>query len=77
MLELKMPTRHFQLKHFLKSKKFSDGRFLKKYYIITILIFLERFDKYLEKSKNEFTIVFSNLARPMVGRYFRYTIWVF
>ena len=33
------PTRHFQFKHFPKSNITSESRFLKKYYIITILKF--------------------------------------
>ena len=42
---------------------------------ISILIFLERYGECLEKSKNGFPIVFSNLARPIGGGNFRYTIW--
>ena len=42
----------------------AESIFLTKYYIITILKQnLECFDLYLTKSKNGFTIVFSNLAR--------------
>ena len=68
-------TRHFLFKHFPKSKIISESRYLKNYYVITIQNFF--LDQYFKKSKNEFPIVFSNLARPMVGFFFIDTIWVF
>ena len=49
----------------------SKSIFLKKYYIITFLNFFLCFEQCIKKSKNEFPIVFSNLARPMAAGYFR------
>ena len=61
---MKVKVHVLRLGHFPKSKIESENIFLIKYYIITILnFFLERFGQYLIKSKNEFPIVFSNLAR--------------
>ena len=48
----------------------SERRFLKKYYIVTIKIFFGAFRSVFQKVKNGFAIVFSNLARPMVGGYY-------
>ena len=73
MLELKIPSRRrlsiLSSSTSPKSKINSENRFLKKYYIITVLNFLEPFDQYLKKSKkkNGFFILFSNLSRPMAG----------
>ena len=70
-IHLSAPTRHFQFKHFPNSKITSENRFLKKYYIITILIILKRFGQYFQKSTNGFPIVFSNLARKGSGFFFQ------
>ena len=53
----------FRLGHFPRSKIESKSIFLTKYFIFTILFFLEHFGYYLTKSKNGFPIAFSNLAR--------------
>ena len=47
-----------RLGHFPKSKIDFESSFLKKYYIVTVLKKkFKRFDQYLKKSKNGFTIV--------------------
>ena len=51
VLELKMlirPTRHSQFEHFPRSKIIFESRFLKKYFIITILNVLKCFHQYLK-----------------------------
>ena len=45
------PTRHFQFKHFPKSKIISKSRFPKKYYIITILNYFGPFWSVFKKVK--------------------------
>ena len=60
---MKVKVHVFWLGHFPRSKIDLESMFLIKYYIITILIFVERFGPYLTKSKNGFPIVFSNLAQ--------------
>ena len=57
---MKVKVHVFWLGHFAMSKIESESRFPIKYYIITILNF---FWSVLTKSKNGFTIVFSNLAQ--------------
>ena len=60
---MKMKVHVFRLGHFPRLKIESESICLIKYYIITILKKkLERFGPYLTKSKNGFSIVFSNLA---------------
>ena len=61
---MKVKVHVFWLGHFARSKFESERSFPMKYYIITILKKkIEHFGLFLTKYKNEFPIVFSNLAR--------------
>ena len=65
---MKVKVHVFWLGHFARSKTEPESSFPIKYYIITILKKkLERFGLYLAKSKNGFPIVFSSLARKVLG----------
>ena len=69
------PTRHFQFKHFPKSKIISESRFLKKYYIITIKKnFWRVLICILKKSKLDFPLYFQILL-SLGGFLFRFEDW--
>ena len=59
---MKVKVHVFWLGHFVRSKLESESSFPIKYYVITILNYLERFFLYLQSKKNGLPIVFSNLA---------------
>ena len=64
-----VPTRHFQFKHFWKSKITSESRFLKKYYTFVIQKKkMKRFDQYFKKVKKWILhFIFKFLGRGQIN----------